>query len=195
MSIIDELVYDRTQRDVDRVFSLKNKILTQGLNALSSEEYAEYFGGMKGAYNYTDMNRVGRTAAYIADCMIEIANEVALYREEKGVSEDENTRMPYNPEDIAINPKTDWTMSDVPTQTEVAEYLENLALLRKQLPLPANVPSVPVSLDRLTYSVANDLEYLLYVIYQTLLEVEKATYERINHTVVYAHAGISYCGD
>lgn len=33
MSIIDNLVYDRTQADVDRVFTLKNKILTGGFRA------------------------------------------------------------------------------------------------------------------------------------------------------------------
>lgn len=52
MSIIDNLVYDRTQADVDRVFTLKNKILTEGLSSLSAEEKAEYMAGMKGAYNY-----------------------------------------------------------------------------------------------------------------------------------------------
>ena len=41
MSIIDNLVYDRTQADVDRVFTLKNKILTEGLSSLSAEEKAE----------------------------------------------------------------------------------------------------------------------------------------------------------
>ena len=60
MSIIDNLVYDRTQADVDRVFTLKNKILTEGLSSLSAEEKAEYMAGMKGAYNYGDMNRVGQ---------------------------------------------------------------------------------------------------------------------------------------
>lgn len=38
MSIINELVYNRTQADVDRVYTLKNKILTGGLAALSAEE-------------------------------------------------------------------------------------------------------------------------------------------------------------
>ena len=51
MSIIDNLVYDRTQADVDRVFTLKNKILTEGLSSLSAEEKTEYMAGMKGAYN------------------------------------------------------------------------------------------------------------------------------------------------
>lgn len=53
-TVIDTLIYDRTQADVNRVFNLKNKILTEGLNALSAEEKAEYMAGMKGAYNYTD---------------------------------------------------------------------------------------------------------------------------------------------
>lgn len=67
MSIIDNLVYDRTQADVDRVFTLKNKILTEGLSSLSAEEKNEYMAGMKGAYNYGDMNRVGQAVAYIAN--------------------------------------------------------------------------------------------------------------------------------
>ena len=68
-TVIDTLIYDRTQADVNRVFTLKNKILTEGLNALSAEEKAEYMAGMKGAYNYTDMNRVGQAVAYIANRM------------------------------------------------------------------------------------------------------------------------------
>ena len=40
-TVIDTLIYDRTQADVNRVFTLKNKILTEGLNALSAEEKAE----------------------------------------------------------------------------------------------------------------------------------------------------------
>ena len=65
MSVIDTLVYDRTQADVERVFTLKNKILTGGLTALTAEEKAEYMAGMKGAYNYGDMNRVGLSLIHI----------------------------------------------------------------------------------------------------------------------------------
>ena len=62
-TVIDTLVFNRTQADVDRVFILKNKILTGGLTALSDEEKTEYMAGMKGAYNYQDMNRVGQAVA------------------------------------------------------------------------------------------------------------------------------------
>ena len=84
MSIIDNLVYDRTQADVDRVFTLKNKILTEGLSSLSAEEKTEYMAGMKGAYNYGDMNRVGQAVAYIANRMTSLPGQLAAYRAEAG---------------------------------------------------------------------------------------------------------------
>ena len=78
-TIIDTLIFDRTQADVDRVFSLKNKILTEGLSSLSAEEKAEYMAGMKGAYNFQDMNRVGQAVQYIANRMTSIPKELAAY--------------------------------------------------------------------------------------------------------------------
>lgn len=53
-TIIDTLVCDRSQSDVDHVFSLKHKILTQGLSTLSDDEKTEYMAGMKDIYNHTD---------------------------------------------------------------------------------------------------------------------------------------------
>lgn len=196
MSIIDNLVYDRTQADVDRVFTLKNKILTGGLNALSAEEKAEYMAGMKGAYNYGDMNRVGQAVAYIADRMTALPGELDAYRAEKGVGDDPNYEVPYDPSTVVVSAKTDWAMGDTPTQSLVKAYLNNLTVLRKQLDLPSNAPAVPSSLDNLTYVTANEIEYLLYVIYQTFLEVEATLYRKIDYTVaMYAYAGISYSGE
>lgn len=196
MSVIDNLVYDRTQADVDRVFTLKNKILTGGLSALSNEEKAEYMAGMKGAYNYTDMNRVGQAVAYIAGRMTALPGELDAYRAEKGVSDDPNYEVPYDPSTVVVSAKTDWAMGDTPTQSLVATFLNNLTVLRKQLVLPNDAPAVPSSLDQLTFSTANDIEYLLYVIYQTFLDVEATLYRKIDYTVaMYAYAGISYCGE
>lgn len=196
MSIIDNLVYDRTQADVDKVFTLKNKILTGGLNALSVEEKAEYMAGMKGAYNYGDMNRVGQAVAYIANRMTALPGELDAYRAEKGVGDDPNYEVPYDPSTVVVSAKTDWAMGDTPTQSLVKAYLNNLAVLRKQLDLPSNAPVVPSSLDNLTYVTANEIEYLLYVIYQTFLEVEATLYRKIDYTVaMYAYAGISYSGE
>ena len=196
MSIIDNLVYDRTQADVDRVFTLKNKILTEGLSSLSAEEKAEYMAGMKGAYNYGDMNRVGQAVAYIANRMTALPGQLAAYRAEKGVAADPNYEVPYDPSTVVVAVKTDWAMGDTPTQSLVRAYLNNLAVLRKQLTLPSDAPLVPNSLDNLTFSTANNIEYLLYVIDTTLTKVANELYGKIDWTVnSYTYAGLYYCGE
>ena len=48
------LITDRTAADVVRWKTLHDK----GWEAMSAEEQSEWLGGMKGSYNYTDMNRV-----------------------------------------------------------------------------------------------------------------------------------------
>lgn len=196
MSIIDNLVYDRTQADVDRVFTLKNKILTEGLSSLSAEEKTEYMAGMKGAYNYGDMNRVGKAVAYIANRMTSLPGQLAAYRAEKGVADDPIYQVPYDPSSVVVAAKTNWAMSDTPTQSLVKAYLNNLTVLRKQLTLPPDAPLVPSSLDNLTFSTANNIEYLLYVINTTLTEVETELYSKIDRTVdAFAYVGLYNCGE
>lgn len=196
MSIIDNLVYDRTQADVDRVFTLKNKILTEGLSSLSAEEKSEYMAGMKGAYNYGDMNRVGQAVAYIANRMTSLPGQLAAYRAEKGVADDPIYQVPYDPSSVVVAAKTNWAMGDTPTQFLVKAYLNNLTVLRKQLKLPPDAPLVPSSLDNLTFSTANNIEYLLYVIDTTLTEVETELYSKIDRTVdAFAYVGLYNCGE
>lgn len=161
MSIINELVYDRTQADVDRVFTLKNKILTEGLSSLSAEEKAEYLAGMKGAYNYTDFNRLGEAIAYLVERMKEL-----------------------DIHDSSIIPKVDWVMGDTPTQSQVSNLLSCLTKLRAKLSLPDDAPSVPNSLDKLTYQTANDMELLLWMIDQRITQT----------TAAFRYSGTMYCG-
>ena len=151
MSIINELVYDRTQADVDRVYTLKNKILTGGLAALSAEEKAEYLAGMKGAYNYTDFNRLGEAIAYLVERMKEL-----------------------DIHDRSIIPKVDWVMGDTPTQSQVSNLLSCLTKLRAKLSLPDDAPSVPNSLDNLVYQTANEMELLLWMIDQRITQTSAA---------------------
>ena len=61
MSIVDELITDRTQADVNRVRELALK----GWANLTDAEKAEWNAGMKGAYNATDLNRVTQAMDYI----------------------------------------------------------------------------------------------------------------------------------
>lgn len=196
MSIIDTLIYDRTQEDVDRVFTLKHKILSEGLDSLTPEEKEEYMNGMKGAYNYTDMNRVGQAVEYIANRMIALPTDLAAYRAKKEVADDPIYQVPYDPSSVHVSPKTDWDIGNIPTQPLVEMYIEDLATLRKQLPLPENAPNLPTSLDGLTFQTANDIEYLLYLIDKTLTEIETDIYSKIERTAAaFRYSNLYYSGE
>lgn len=61
MSVIDNLITDRTQSDVSRWSQLKAKTLA----GMTESEKAEWSAGMKGAYKYTDLNRVNEAMRYL----------------------------------------------------------------------------------------------------------------------------------
>lgn len=62
MSIIDELITDRTQSDVTHWQELHDK----GWAGMTDDEKAEWStAAMKGAYNYTDLNRVTEAMDYL----------------------------------------------------------------------------------------------------------------------------------
>ena len=61
MSVIDNLITDRTQSDVSRWSQLKAKTLS----GMTAEELSEWNAGMKGAYKHTDLNRVNEAMKYL----------------------------------------------------------------------------------------------------------------------------------
>ena len=196
MSVIDTLIFDRTQADVDRVYALKQKILTGGLTSLTAEEKAEYMGGMRGAYNATDLNRVGQAVSYLANRFTDLPGELEAYREEKGVADDELYHVPYDPSTVVVSPKQNWTVADIPTTSRVQTYLNNLLVLRRQLVLPADAPMVPTSLNNLTFDTANQIEYLLWLVNAALVEVENDLYGKIDRAAEsFWYAGEVNCGE
>lgn len=196
MSVIDTLIFDRTQEDVDRVYALKQKILNGGLTSLTAEEKTEYMGGMRGAYNATDLNRVGQAVSYLADRFTDLPGELEAYREEKGVADDELYHVPYDPSTVVVSPKQDWTVADIPTNSQVQTYLNNLLVLRRQLILPADAPVVPTSLNNLTFDTANQIEYLLWLVNAALVEVENDLYGKIDRAAEsFWYAGEVNCGE
>lgn len=93
----------------------------------------------KGAYNYSDLNRVERAVAEISD----LGN-------------------------LGLITKTDWAMWDIPTTADMNRYLNNIATIRQRYANNSNVPLSPTSMNQLTYSGANDIETILSVAYETL---------------------------
>ncbi len=137
-SIIDSLITDRTQRDVDRVTELEDKI--NGGTATAAE-LQEYLGSMKGAYNTADLNRVGNAILYLADWLN------------------------ANGYPVKVTPKTDWVDNEVLQDAqELTHYLDQVQIIRGVLPLPGNTPTVPADVEQLTYQEANDIERILQTI-------------------------------
>ena len=56
------LITDRTQADADEV----KRLAAKGYAAMTAEEKAAWDAGLKGAYNASDLNRVGSAVGYVA---------------------------------------------------------------------------------------------------------------------------------
>lgn len=128
------LVTDRTQFDVDRV----NELVKKGWENMTSEERSEWENGLKGAYNSSDLNRVQSAVRYLGDRLA-----VAGY-----------------PLDLS-EAKT-WTAQDVPTQTELANYLADVRAIRGAFTLLKTTPPTPETMVGLNYIRANNIEQILW---------------------------------
>lgn len=195
MSVIDTLIYDRSQADVTDVIAIKKKILEGGLSSLTTTEKSAYMAGMKGAYNYTDMNRVGEATKYVADRMTALPAIIKTYREAKGVADADMFDVPYDPSDIAVTGKSTWTMSDIPTSNDLTTYLSDIRLLKSKVTLPPTVPSLPVNMAYLTVSGANAIEQTLAAIDTAVTDLDSELKSKIDNAAnAFRYTGITYCG-
>lgn len=118
---MEQLIYDRTQEDVEY--------------ASKHPESTEF---LKGAYNYTDLNRV-----------------------ETKVKELNELLNKYNY--IASIPtiKLDWSKTDFFTKADSIRYLDNINKIRQAYVVKDTTPATPVTLNNLNYAKANDIEKIL----------------------------------
>lgn len=132
---ITTLITDRTRADVERRNTLAERIAK---GTATAAELAEWnTAALKGAYNYTDLNRVGDAIQYVADRL----NSYGCA--------------------VSVAPKRDWEESDIPTSKQMVQYLADLAKLRNAITLTADVPPVPGSMVKLTHEEANNIEQIL----------------------------------
>lgn len=127
------LITDRTAADVSRVLALAAK----GWAGMTAAERTEWQGELKGAYNASDMNRVGAAVQYLAERFTE-----------QGYA-------------VAVAPKTDWLESDTPTAEEFAAYLADVAALRDVIAVKPTTPALPETMAGLTVGGANAIEQTL----------------------------------
>ena len=104
---LDNLIFDRTAADVQRVKTLTGKL---SAGTATEEEKAEWLAGMKGAYNAADLNRVGAAVVYLTERLYALGYTVPAV------------------------PKTDWQEGSFPTASAMEQYIENIHLLRDCVP-------------------------------------------------------------
>lgn len=143
---LDNLIFDRTQADVDRAAYL-SRLWVNGTFSGTTDELAEWASEMKGAYNAADLNRVGSAVEYLTD---------TLYS------------MGYN---VPTVPKDDCTETDIPVQSQMDIYINNIQLLRDILPYVA--PDAPETAAGLSYQSSNNIEEILHTLESVLLAMQE----------------------
>ena len=133
--IIDDLITDRSSSDVN----ILKALIRKGPN-MTAEDIAKFLQDSKGAYNYSDLNRVGNAMLFIAE-ELKKAGEVIL-----------------------LDPKTDWNMSDRMTIVEMNRYL---SLVRK-LSEVYSFTETPVPTAINTVNDANNIEKVIAEIYDII---------------------------
>ena len=186
MSVIDNLITDRTSADVTR---LKN-LLSKGWQNMTAEEQTEFLtAAMKGAYNYTDLNRVESAVAYIAAALIQAPVDLQAYAASLGVAWDTAYDVPYDPDDYSLTTKTNWADADIPLDADMTRYLANIVTLRGAI--TAIYDELPDNMNNLDYVTANTIERVLIQIDAVL----SAEIERIETMIEDAAAAWYYSGE
>lgn len=129
------LVTDRTQQDVAYAKQLIDKLVTGTATDAEKSEWNSFT--LKGAYNYTDLNRVGAAMQYVAERI----NGYGYV--------------------VHVSPRTDWGEEDCPTPSAMSRYLADLAVLRSKFAMMQTTPTVPEDMEQLTYTEANNIEKIL----------------------------------
>ena len=135
--VLPAMITDRTAADVAEAKRLRDKLITG--EALTDEESARYFTGLRGCYNASDMNRVGAAVRYVAD---------RLNAEGYGAY---------------VDPKTDRQMEDIVRQSDWNKYLDEVRHLRRKLTLMRTTPQITGGMysGLKSYAEANAIEQIL----------------------------------
>lgn len=133
-------IYDRNVLDVAYTKNLLEKIQYSGYNSLTNGEKEDWENGLKGFLNYTDLNRIESNSQTISQLI--------------GLAID--------------SPKTDWSMTDLPTQSDFKRIRDNVQKIRSSVHILPSTPVTPeLPLNR--YDKINDIEKILYHVYKILL--------------------------
>lgn len=186
------MITDRSLSDVE----IAKSLIKKGFQNMTNEEKQSFLSGLKGAYNYTDVNRVESAVEYLAERLVKTPEELREFSENSGVYWYENFfDVEYSPEDYkGIEAKNDWKLNDEFTEEERQKYLQKILYVLGALDA---VPSeFPQTLKGLTHSGANTIEKSLVDFDNSLKGLQKAKETLITGTAKsWYYSGDLYGGE
>lgn len=183
---INDLITSRTQADVTKL----KEYIALGWENMSSAQRAEFLAPMKGAYNYSDLNRVGNAVLFLEDFLNDVQSVLDAHRASNGVAPDSFWNATWG--QLSLSVKTDWNMSDIPTLAQMTVYLQNVNAVTGCISITRNIPS---SMDRLTVYGANEIEKALEAEYAAGVDFQETKLRLIeNANNVFLHCGSATCG-
>lgn len=144
-----ELIFNRTQKDVDTSVDIIKEVKTLGIENVSIDIKELYKNGLKGCYNLSDIRRV---YAVISNLLINL--------NENG----------YTP---AVELKT-YLDNDIFDESDIKIYLDNIKNLRECIAVFNTTQQAPNVSEWIDYNVANTIEKILFDISEILKLVEKS---------------------
>lgn len=144
--IIADLITDRTNADVRRAQYLQSL----SYELMTAAEKAEWSSDLKGTYNCSDLNRVGRVLNWLRDRLSTVC----------GI-------------DIQLTAKVDWTDWDEPTLTQMQTYQHQVQQIRDAISYPEGTASAP-NIQYLSFEGANNIERILQTCDQLITNVQFA---------------------
>lgn len=151
-----ELITDRTAADYQEWLTLSQIPWSD----MTTAQQTVWSVPMKGAYNYTDLNRVGEAILSLQMFLIGYGYSVS------------------------VDVRTDWTMGEWPSESEMTAYVESIASIRASVSVLSTTPAAPTSMDDGTVVIWNNIE-------QILLDVETV----IGYmAAAFRHSGAAICG-
>ena len=148
--MIDTLITDRTITDYLRWQELRNK----GIDNMTESERAEWETDLKGAYNSSDLNRVGTVLNYLKDRLTEAGYLTGL----------------------EFQAVTNWKASDIPTAQQFTYYLKAVETVRAALTQYKTTPKTPADVGSLDYNGANNIEKILIDIDELITKMQAQKY-------------------
>lgn len=148
--MLSALITDRTAADFQRWEELRDK----GFQNMTEEERAEWQTDLKGAYNASDLNRVGIAMNYLRDRLTE-----AGYL--KGTE---------------FNLRIDWPYFEIPTHNEFKNYILAVGTIRNALAIYRTTPPAPTKYNSLNIEEANNIEKILIDVDELITKMQAQKY-------------------